>query len=260
MADIDLGTYRDDSVIQRDWWNPITAIKAAIQSGTTSIVSLGVTVGTDGIVWGTDSSGDIGADAARPANIFTDSIDIGAVGASGVITSPSEGMLSTAALRLSGSPITVGSGTGLTVDEIGDVRRMVYKCTLTYLGLVAAATTAKHTICTLPAGMRILGVIADTTTKYIGGSVSACTLAVGIDSGNVDAFLEEHDVFAAAIVTGDATADPGVELIAATDTGGGYIDWASTTVVSAIIVTTSDDTDALTQGVTTFYITVEQIK
>lgn len=70
MADIDLGKYIDDSIVQRDWWNPVTLIKAALQSGTTSINTLGVTIGTDGIVWGTDNSGTIGADAARPATVF----------------------------------------------------------------------------------------------------------------------------------------------------------------------------------------------
>lgn len=166
----------------------------------------------------------------------------------------------TSTIGNTGNAVTVGSGTGLTVVDTGTMRSQVYIVTLDYTGLSAAATSAAHTIATLPAGMKLVSVIADTTTEYTGGSVSAATIAVGIASGNVDAFLEEHDVFSAAIVVGDATADPGVELIAATDTQGGYINWAGTTAVSAIITTTSDNTDALTQGSTTYYLETVQIK
>jgi len=157
--------------------------------------------------------------------------------------------------------ITAGSGTGLTVVTAGDARpSQVYVVTVDYTGLSAAATTAKHTIATLPAGMKLVSVIADTTTKYIGGAVSAATIQVGIDSGNTDAFLVAHDVFSAAVVQGDATAEPGVELIAATATQGGYIDWASTTVISSLITTTTANADALTQGSTTYYLETVQIK
>jgi hypothetical protein len=156
--------------------------------------------------------------------------------------------------------ITVGSGTGLTVVDTGTMRSQVYVVTVDYTGLSAAAGTAKHTIATLPAGMKLVSLIADTTIKYIGGAVSAATIIVGIDSGDTNAFLVSHDVFAAAVVQGDATAEPGVELIAATATQGGYIDWSGTTVISTLIATTSADTDALTQGSTTYYLETVQVK
>ena len=157
--------------------------------------------------------------------------------------------------------ITPGSGTGLIVNKVGDFRRKIYKVTLTYLGLVAASTTADKTICTLPAKCKIVSIITDTTTKYIGGSVSAATIAVGIAAGNVDAFIEEHDVFSAVVVAGDLTnADLGSLLLGAATTPiqGGAVVWAATTAVSVRLVTTSADTDKLTQGSTTYYIVTEQ--
>ncbi len=234
-------------------WKVNAYMRLSGDTMTGTLDSLAITVAAD-------STHAIGEDATRYAEIFADSIDIGATGASGVITSPAEAMLATVDMRLTGPAITVGSGTGLTVNDAGSIRHEIYKVTLDYTGLSAAATTAKHTIATLPAGMKIVGVIADTTTKYIGGAISAVTLAVGVDSGNVDEFIEEHDVFAAAIVVGDADVDLGSGLIAATMVSGGYIDWASTTVVSAIIVSTSADTDALTQGSTTYYLETVQVK
>ncbi len=153
--------------------------------------------------------------------------------------------------------VTAGAGTGLTVDDPGKAGHGIYKCTLTFAGLSAAATTATATICTLPAKCKLIGMISDTTIKYIGGAVSAATIAVGIASGNVDAFIEEHDVFAAAVVAGDlVNADLGSLLIgaAATPIQHGAVVWASTTAVQVSLVTTSADTDACTQGSTTYYI------
>ncbi len=153
--------------------------------------------------------------------------------------------------------ITAGAGTGLTVNDPGKLGHGIYKVTLTFAGLSAAATTATATICTLPAKCKLVGMIADTTTKYIGGAVSAATIAVGIASGNVDAFIEEHDVFAAAVVSADLTnADLGSLLIAAATTPiqSGAVVWAATTAIQVSLVTTSADTDACTQGSTTYYI------
>ena len=156
--------------------------------------------------------------------------------------------------------ITVGTGTGLTVRKFGKSERTIYEVTLTFAGLSAAATNAEHTICTLPAKCQLIGIIADTTTKYIGGAVNACTLAVGIASGNVDEYVEEHDVFAAAVVKGLVNADLGSGLLgsATNPIQGGKMEWAATVVIAVQVVTTNANTDALTQGSTTFYIVTEQ--
>ena len=159
-----------------------------------------------------------------------------------------------------GAQITAGTGTGLTVNDAGSVRNQVYKVTLDYTGLSAAATTATHTIATLPAGVKIVGIIADTTAEYTGGSVSAATIEVGIDSGDTDAFLAAHDVFSGAVVVGDADADLGTLIIRANAVSGGYINWSGTTVISVLLTTTTDDTENLTQGSTTYYIETVQVK
>lgn len=155
--------------------------------------------------------------------------------------------------------ITVGTGTGLTVDKTGDFRRKIYKVTLTYLGLVAASTTATKTICTLPAKCQLIGIIADTTTKYTGGSVSAATIAVGIGA-DADDYIEEHDVFAAAVVSGLVNNDVGEKLksSATVPVLGGIMDWTTVVPIVVALVTTSADTDKLTQGSTTYYIVTEQ--
>ena len=156
--------------------------------------------------------------------------------------------------------ITVGTGTGLTVDKTGDFRRKIYKVTLDYTGLSAAATNAEHTICTLPAKCQFIGIMADTTTKYTGGAVNAATIAVGIAGGNVDEYIEEHDVFAAAVVSGLINNDlgPGLKGTNVYPIQGGIMDWTSTIAIAVQIVTTNADTDKLTQGSTTYYIVTDQ--
>ncbi|MEK0325357.1 MAG: hypothetical protein QQN63_06595 [Nitrosopumilus sp.] len=156
--------------------------------------------------------------------------------------------------------ITVGTGTGLTVDKTGDFTRKIYKVTLDYTGLSAAATNAEHTICTLPAKCQFIGIMADTTTKYTGGAVNAATIAVGIAGGNVDEYIEEHDVFAAAVVSGLVNNDVGEKLksSATVPVLGGIMDWTTVVPIVVALVTTTADTDALTQGSTTYYIVTEQ--
>ena len=152
--------------------------------------------------------------------------------------------------------ITVGSGTGLTIRKFAEPSRFMYEVTLDYTGLSAAATNAEHTICTLPAKCKLESIIADTTVKYVGGSVSAATIAVGIAAGDVDVYIEEHDVFAAAITKGLVNADLGATMLVTNvnPVQGGSLVWGGTTGIAVQIVTTTADTDALTQGSTTYYI------
>ena len=163
-------------------------------------------------------------------------------------------------LQLAAASITVGSGTGLTVNDTGSVRHEVYKVTLDYTGLSAAALTAVHTIGTLPAGMKIVGIIADTTIQYAGTGVTDADIEVGISGGTTNAFLASHDVDTALFVAGDIDAELGTLLIRSAAVSGGYIDWASTTVISVQITTVGADTDALIAGSTTYYIETVQIK
>lgn len=174
--------------------------------------------------------------------------DIGATGA----TRPR-------ALFLAQPSITVGSGTGVTVNDTGSVRRVTYKVTVTYQALSAAATTADKTIATLPAKTRVIAIYADTTTKYIGGAVSACALIVGTTVGGAE-LIATHDVFTAAITRGLVDADMGSLMTrAAAIQGGTMPSFTATNIVTVRITTTTANTDQLTQGSTTYYIETEQL-
>lgn len=157
-----------------------------------------------------------------------------------------------------GSPaITKGSGTGVTLNNSGEVRKMTYKVTVTFAALAAAATTADKTIATLPAKTRVLAIYADTTTKYIGGAVATCTIAVGTAAGGAQ-LLAAHDVFTAAVTKGLADADMGTAMTRAAAIQGGHMpSFTATTIVNVRLTTTGANTNALTQGSTTYYIECE---
>lgn len=155
---------------------------------------------------------------------------------------------------------TVGTGTGLTVVDAGSVRMQVYKVTLTFAGLSAAALTADHTIATLPAGMRLLNIISDITTPFTGGATSDADIQVGIASGVLDAFVLSHDVDGGTGTFGDTRAEEGTELDGSTAEKHSYIDWGGTTVISVRITTVDANTDALDAGVAVFYIETIQVK
>ncbi len=156
--------------------------------------------------------------------------------------------------------VTAGSGTGVTVVDQGSLRSQVYVVTVDYTALSAAATSATKVIATLPAGAKIVGMIADTTTEYLGGTTSAGTLIVGISGGDTDGFLASHDIFSGAITVGDADAELGALIIRSAAVSGGYMNWAATTDVLITLALTGDNTENLTQGSTTYYIETVQIK
>lgn len=160
----------------------------------------------------------------------------------------------TGVFETSAAEITPGSGTGLAVLETGAVRQLTYKVTVDYTALSAAAVTADKTIATLPAKTILKGVICDTTTEYLGGAVSACTLKVGTAAGGAE-IIAVHDVFTAAVTKGLADADMGTGMTRAAAIQGGLLSsWTATTIVSVRITTTTANTNALTQGSTTYYL------
>jgi hypothetical protein len=156
--------------------------------------------------------------------------------------------------EVEGIQITPGTGTGFTLVKAGAEGHRLYKCTLTFAGLSAVALTADKTIATLPAKTKIIGMIADTTVPYTGGDVSAATLQVGIASGDLDAFLVDHDVLSGAVVAGVLDAELGDLINALNAVSGGYIDWAATTVISVRLTAVGANTEELTAGSTTYYI------
>lgn len=160
-------------------------------------------------------------------------------------------------LFLGAPKITKGSGTGFTLNDSGSVRRQTYKCTTTFAAYAAAATTGDKVIGTLPAKARIVAIYADTTTKYIGGAVATCTLRLGTTAGGVEV-LASHDVFTAAVTKGLLDADLGTSMVRASAIQGGYMpSFTGTTSLTARITTTGANTNALTQGSTTWYIETE---
>jgi hypothetical protein len=158
------------------------------------------------------------------------------------------------------SLITVGSGTGITVNRTGHLNRQIYKVTTTYDAYADTDTTKGIVIATLPAKMKIVGCYADTTTPYTGGAVSAATLEVGITVEGAAEIIAAHDVLSGAVTKGLADADMGTSMTRAAAIQGGYLpSWTGTTAIYATIDTTTANTDALTAGSTTFYIETEQM-
>lgn len=163
----------------------------------------------------------------------------------------------------SAADITVGSGTGLTVNQTGTIGQQVYRVTVDYTGFQSASSlTADHTIATLPAKTRLIAVYADVATLFSGGTVSAATLTLGKSAGGAE-YLASHDVFTGA--TGAAPiglidADMGTEMTrAALIQGSAIVNWSGTTAVSARITTVTDTTDHLAAGSVTFYLITERL-
>jgi len=154
--------------------------------------------------------------------------------------------------------ITSGSGTGLTVISVGNITRQVHKVTVTYAAFSAAALTADKVIAVLPAKTRISNIISDTTANYTGGVVSAAALIVGKSTGGAE-YIATHSVLTGTPVKGLADADMGTALTRAAAVNGGDLpSWANPTNISVRITTVGANTNALTAGSTTFYITTER--
>lgn len=149
--------------------------------------------------------------------------------------------------------VTAGGG---TVVHNGALKGTQIKVTMTFTNFSDAAAFKDLTICTVPAGYRIVGVRANTTTKFIGGTVATATLTMGISAGGAE-FILSHDVFAAAIIKGDADADLGTSINRANAIQGGYPTGASAATVQCRL-TVNTTTDQLTQGSVTF--TVDCLK
>lgn len=171
-------------------------------------------------------------------------------------------------LFLGAPAITVGSGTGVTINNSGEVRTQVYKVTVTYANAVTNGVTHDLTLATLPAKTFITHILADVTTPYV--CAQTCTTAtlsgtVGSAAGGTQ-YLESFDVDAAAAQFGDADAELGSSLVQATTPTpvGALGSWASTSVVSYRL--TSGTGAVATAGVTnlnagsvTFYITTTKL-
>lgn len=168
------------------------------------------------------------------------------------------------ALFLGQPSVTVGTGTGVTVDDSGSVRQVVYKVTVTFANATSNAVTHDLTIATLPAKTFLVHALADVTATYV--CEDTCTTAtlsatLGSSAGG-NQYLLSFDLDAAAAQFGDAAAELGASLAAATvpTMTGALGSWASTSAVSYRV--TSGTGALATGGVTnlnagsvTFYLT-----
>jgi hypothetical protein len=152
--------------------------------------------------------------------------------------------------------ITKATGTGITVNQAGDVRHLVYKTTVTFAGLSAAAHTADLTIATLPAKSKITAFYADVTTGFTGGGETADTISAGIAAGGTT-ILAAGSAFTTH-TWGLADADMGTSMTRAAAIQGGYIpNWTGTQIISVRLSTTTNNTSTLNAGSVTFYIVTD---
>ena len=186
--------------------------------------------------------------------IFTDaSYDIGASGA----TRPRS-------LFLAGAALTVGSGTGVTVNDSGEVRQLVYKVTVAYTQFVTNGLTHDVTVATLPAKAFVQHVLADLTTTFACAAVcttATLSMTAGTAAGG-NQYLLLFDADAAAAQFGDADAEFGAALAQATVPTpiGSLGAWAATTPVSVRLTSAvgnlgSGAATNLSQGSVTIYVT-----
>ena len=161
-------------------------------------------------------------------------------------------------LRVTSANITQSASAAVTTLESGSVLTQTYRVLVNYT-FGNASTTANVIIATLPAKTRLVSVISDTITAWSGGGTTACTLSIGTTAGGVE-LIASHSVFAAPVVKGLADADMGTSMTRAAAVQGGTIpSWTTTTPIYLSIVTTSANTNALTQGQTVVYLITEKM-
>lgn len=183
------------------------------------------------------------------------------------ITTTSASVILAPALLPAAPKLTAGSATGVTVDNIGEVRELVYKATIAETAFVCADVTCDVTIATLPAKTLVTGAVADLTEAF--ACTATCTsstlsLILGRGAGGAE-FLASFDADAAAAVFGDADAEMGSTMTrAAAIQAGSPEAWASTQAV--VIRLTSGtgnigDGDAtnLSSGSVTIYLTTKAL-
>ncbi len=157
---------------------------------------------------------------------------------------------------LTAPSITSATGTGITVNQTGDVRHVVYKTTTTYAAYSNAAKTYDLTIATLPAKSKITAIYEDVTTGFTGGGETVATLKVGISAGSAE-ILAVNSCFTTH-TWGLADADMGTALTRAAAIQGGYIpNWTGTQIINVRLTTTTNNTSGLTAGSVTFYIVTD---
>lgn len=151
-----------------------------------------------------------------------------------------------AGIFLAAPAITVGSGTGITVNDKSELRDPVYKVTIDKSAFVCNATTCDVTIGTLPANTRLLQVDASLTTTF--ACTATCTtstlsMVLGKGSGGSE-YLASFDADAATAWLGDADAELGTLMVRAAAINGGTF----TTGSQAVVLRLTSGTGAVGTG------------
>ncbi|KKN24197.1 hypothetical protein LCGC14_0897280 [marine sediment metagenome] len=173
------------------------------------------------------------------------------------------GTLTGTELELTNPEVTAGSGTGVTVNVTGAVRRVVYKVTVTSGQWITNGTTHDFTVATLPAKSRVTDVVADLTTTF--ACTATCTsstlaIVVGKGSGGSE-YLDSFDADATTATFGDVDSERGGSLQGVIN---GEVTWGSTQAIVARLISSSGNVGNgtvtnLSKGTVTFYITTEEM-
>jgi hypothetical protein len=184
-----------------------------------------------------------GGGSARSMSFITDGQDRWNIGTTGNITAGTDNtyaigngtgaLLRPSSIFLAAPGITIGSGTGITVGNAGEVRDLDYVVTIASTAFVCAATTCDVTIGTLPAKTLLYPSIAEITTTF--ACTATCTSStlsflLGKGSGGAE-YLASFDADAATGVFGDADAELGTLLTRAAAIANGTYHTTSQAVV-----------------------------
>lgn len=168
-------------------------------------------------------------------------------------------------LVITDSSVTAASGTGVTVNNTGDVRRLVYKVTVGYAAFITAGTTHDVTLATLPAKTRLVGIYADLTTTFackVTCTTGTLSMTAGKSAGGNE-YVVSFDADNAAAVFGDADVELGTSINAAGRIQDADLpSWSSTTTVQARMTSGTGNLGTgtasnLSQGSITFYLITE---
>jgi len=164
--------------------------------------------------------------------------------------------------------ITAGSGTGVTVNDSGSVRTLVYKVTVLSTNCIAASTTCDLTIATLPASTHLQAVYAQLVTAY--ACATTCTTstlsgALGTTAGGTELLATMDLDVASDVLFGNSDAELGTSMNAAARVARGNwffgvdFSWSTTTTVTYRITSGTGNLGTgaatnLSQGTIVFYL------
>lgn len=181
-------------------------------------------------------------------------------GVAGGTFSKMQDLISQPPMYVRGSVDTGALSTGVTVTFIAE---HTYKIVIPYTALTGtAATTKTLNVGYLFYGSKVVTAVADTTVAFIGTSISAVTMSMGVNTIGADAILAANTVHTVN-AKGFADADMGTGLTAAGRINGGLMvpdTGPGSALTSVYFAATGANLSALTAGSVTIYITLSSWK